>query len=63
MGSRAVDSLDKVGISTVGQFLTKLAEGEQSILDIQGFGRKSLIDLKKQLRQAGYDVPAAEEAA
>lgn len=63
LGSRAVDSLDKVGISTVGQFLTKLAEGEQSILDIQGFGRKSLIDLKKQLRQAGYDVPAAEEAA
>lgn len=45
LGARAVDALSKAGITTVGQFLTKLGEGEQIVLDIQGFGRKSLIDL------------------
>jgi large subunit ribosomal protein L31 len=63
LGSRAVDALSKAGLTTVGQFLTKLNEGEQGILDIQGFGRKSLIDLKKQLRSAGYNVPVSEEVA
>jgi large subunit ribosomal protein L31 len=63
IGSRAVDALSKAGLTTVGQFLAKLNEGEQVVLDIQGFGRKSLIDLKKQLRSAGYNVPASEEAA
>jgi large subunit ribosomal protein L31 len=28
---------------------------------VEGFGRKSLIDLKKQLRQMGYQLPAAAE--
>ena len=63
LGSRPVEALSKAGLKTVGEFLTKLNESEQSVLDIQGFGRKSLIDLKKQLRQAGYDVPAASEEA
>lgn len=61
VGSRSIDALAKAGITTVGQFLDKLNESEQSVLDIQGFGRKSLIDLKKQIRQAGYNVPAASE--
>jgi hypothetical protein len=26
------------------------------------FGRKSLADLKKRLRQFGYELPSAEEA-
>jgi large subunit ribosomal protein L31 len=59
LGTRPTDALAKAGITTVGQVLTKLAEGEQSVLDIDGFGRKSLIDLKKKLRQLGYNVPAA----
>jgi large subunit ribosomal protein L31 len=63
LGTRPIDALAKVGIKTVGQFLAKLGEGEQAVLDIQGFGRKSLIDLKKQMRQAGYEVPAASEEA
>jgi large subunit ribosomal protein L31 len=63
LGTRPVDALGKAGIKTVGQFLVKLNEGEQAVLDIQGFGRKSLIDLRKLLRQAGYDVPAASEEA
>jgi len=59
LGTRPTDALSKAGITTVGQVLTKLAEGEQTVLDIDGFGRKSLIDLKKKLRQLGYNVPAA----
>jgi large subunit ribosomal protein L31 len=59
LGTRPTDVLAKAGITTVGQILTKLAEGEQTVLDIDGFGRKSLIDLKKKLRQLGYNVPAA----
>jgi large subunit ribosomal protein L31 len=64
LGTRPTDALAKAGITTVGQILTKLAEGEQTVLDIDGFGRKSLIDLKKKLRQLGYNVPvAANEVA
>jgi len=62
LGTRALDALSKADITTAGHAIAKLAEGgEQALLDIQGFGRKSLIDLKKQLRQLGYDLPAAGE--
>lgn len=64
LGTRPTDALAKAGVTTVGQILTKLAEGEQTVLDIDGFGRKSLIDLKKKLRQLGYNMPAtANEVA
>lgn len=64
LGTRPTDALAKAGISTVGQFMTKLAEGEDAALAIEGFGRKSLIDLKKKLRQLGYELPVeADEAA
>jgi large subunit ribosomal protein L31 len=58
---RAVEALAAVGITTCGQMLDKLDEGEKAVLDIEGFGRKSLIDTKKQLRQLGYDLPAAAD--
>lgn len=62
LGSRAVEALAKAGITNIGQVIAKLSEGgEQALLDIQGFGRKSLIDLKKQMRQMGYDLPASAE--
>ncbi len=59
LGNRPTDALAKAGITTVGQIIDKLAVGEQSLLDVEGFGRKSLIDLKKKLRSLGYDLPAA----
>ncbi len=59
MGVRMVESLAKGGVRTVGQFLEKLAAGEETVLAIEGFGRKSLIDLKKKLRSLGYEVPEA----
>jgi large subunit ribosomal protein L31 len=61
LSSRAIAALAKAGMTTVGQVLAKLGEGEAALLAVEGFGRKSLIDLKKQLRQLGYELPAAAE--
>ena len=61
LSARAIEALAKAGMTTVGQVLTKLGEGEAALLAVEGFGRKSLIDLKKQLRQLGYELPAAAE--
>ncbi len=57
LGTRPTEALTKAGINNVGEALAKLAEGEPAMLEIAGFGRKSLIDMKKRLRQLGYDVP------
>ena len=59
--TRATEALEKAGLNNVGQILTKLAEGEAVMLAIEGFGRKSLIDMKKILRQMGYTLPTAAE--
>jgi large subunit ribosomal protein L31 len=61
LGARPTEALRKAGINNVGQALEKLAKGENALLEIDGFGRKSLIDLKKHLRQLGYELPAAAE--
>jgi large subunit ribosomal protein L31 len=64
LGTRPTEALTKAGITNVRQVMDKLAQGEASMLEIAGFGRKSLIDLKKKLRQFGYELPkAAEEIA
>ncbi|NOY99947.1 MAG: 50S ribosomal protein L31 [Chloroflexi bacterium] len=59
LGSRSTEALAKAGITTVGQFLEKLSRGEKEVLAISGFGRKSLIDIKKKLRSLGYELPDA----
>lgn len=61
LGTRATEALNKAGITTVGQVIDSLAQGEAGLLKIEGFGRKSLIDLKKQLRAQGYELPKAAE--
>jgi large subunit ribosomal protein L31 len=61
LGTRATEALANAGIVNVGQALDKLAAGETALLSIDGFGRKSLADLKKRLRQFGYDLPEAAE--
>jgi large subunit ribosomal protein L31 len=63
LGKRATEALSKAGINQVGQFLDKLAEGEEVVLAINGFGRKSLIDMKKKLRALGYKLPEAAETS
>jgi large subunit ribosomal protein L31 len=59
--SRAIEALKKAGIETAGDVIARLEGGEKALLEVEGFGRKSLIDLKKQLRQFGYQLPAAAE--
>lgn len=59
LGSRPTEALTKAGIVNVGQVLERLELGEQGLLSIDGFGRKSLADLKKRLRQLGYQLPEA----
>jgi len=61
LGTRPTEALEKAGLTTVGQVLEKLAEGEAALLAIEGFGRQSLINLKKRLRQLGYSLPSAAE--
>jgi large subunit ribosomal protein L31 len=59
LGTRATDALAKADITKVGQVLEMLETGEASLLAVEGFGRKSLADLKKRLRQFGYELPEA----
>ena len=61
LGNRPTEALAKAGLTTVGQIIEKLEGGEAVLLEVDGFGRKSLIDLKKRLRQLGYALPAAAE--
>ena len=60
LGKRVMDALTKAEIATAGQAIAKLAEGDKTLLDLDGFGQKSLIDLKKALKTAGYELPEAE---
>jgi large subunit ribosomal protein L31 len=66
LSDRATNALIKVGIKNVPQFMAKLAEGEDAILAIEGFGRKSLVDAKKKLKVLGFEISesaaTAEEA-
>ena len=59
--ARAAEALEKAGLDNVGKVLEKLTEGEAALLAVEGFGRKSLIDMKKNLRQMGYTLPSAAE--
>lgn len=61
LGARPTDALVKAGLTTIGQVLDRLSGGDEKLLEVEGFGRKSLIDAKKRMRQLGYDLPAAEE--
>ncbi|HSO28117.1 MAG TPA: DNA-directed RNA polymerase subunit alpha C-terminal domain-containing protein [Anaerolineales bacterium] len=61
LGTRPTEVLARADIHTVGDALDKLALGEGSLLAVDGFGRKSLSDLKKRLRQSGYEIPEAAQ--
>lgn len=61
LGARATAALADVGIVNVGQILEKLEGGEAALLELPGIGRKTLIDIKKNLRKFGYKLPKAAE--
>ncbi len=64
LGKRAEEALARAGITRVGQALDRLAQGDAALLAVEGFGQKSLVDLKRRLRQKGFDIasPAVAEA-
>jgi len=61
LGARITNILNDAKLNTVADLLTLLEGGDQPLLDIKGFGRKSLIDLKKSLRAQDFEIPEAAE--
>ena len=61
LGTRPTEALAAAGITTVGEALSRLSTGEANLLSVAGFGRKALADLKKRLRQFGYELPEAAQ--
>jgi len=57
LGGRVEGTLEKAGITKVGQALDLMAEGDKALLTLDGFGRKSLADLKRELKRRGYELP------
>ncbi len=60
---RYVNLLTEQNITTAGELIAKLEQGDEAILEIPGIGRKVLSDLKRALRARGYELPKADEAA
>ena len=61
LNSRFEKILAENNITIVQDILDALSEkGENGILDINGLGQQALIDIKKSLRNLGFDVPAAQ---
>ena len=55
---RALSALSEANISNAEDVVMTLEEGgEEALLAISGFGRKSLIDLKKALRALDVELP------
>jgi len=63
ISARPKTVLAGAGIVTVGDLLAKLAEGEETLTDLRGFGLKSLATVKKVLRARGFVLPGDEAAA
>jgi large subunit ribosomal protein L31 len=61
--TRAKNVLLDAEIETVGDVLDMLEEGgSEALMNISGFGMKSLATLKKQLRARGFALPGDEPA-
>ena len=59
--TQAKNVLMEADIETVGDILDLLDEGgSEALMNIRGFGMKSLATLKKQLRARGFDLPGDE---
>ena len=53
---RAYNCLKRAGITKVGEVLERLESGEEEILAIRNFGRKSLNELVEKLEGQGLPV-------
>jgi large subunit ribosomal protein L31 len=59
LSGRIEAALKSAGIERVGQALERMAQGDGAMLEIEGFGRKSLADLKRALKRQGFELPEA----
>ncbi len=61
---RAYNCLKRAGITKVGEILKRMEKGEEEMLAIRNFGKKSLDELVEKLAQRGYlDVPGVDLSA
>ena len=60
LAKRYLNIFQENGIEIVGEFMEKLADGEETLLEIPGIGRKILADVKRELRTRGYELPETE---
>ena len=62
LSKRALSALAEANINNADDVVSTLSEGgEEALLAISGFGRKSLIDLKKALRALDIELPGATD--
>jgi cytoskeletal protein CcmA (bactofilin family) len=57
LGGRINNILTDAGLTTVREVLDRLEGGDDALLEISGFGEKSLADLKHALVIQGYEIP------
>jgi DNA-directed RNA polymerase subunit alpha len=58
---RAYNCLKRAGITKVGEILKRMEKGEEEMLAIRNFGKKSLDELVERLDDKGYlDVPGVD---
>lgn len=65
LGKRYVQTLTDAGMTQVGQVIERLqSEGDQALLSLSGIGLKVLSDIKRKIRNLGFDLPygTGEEA-
>jgi DNA-directed RNA polymerase subunit alpha len=61
---RAYNCLKRAGITKVGEILRRMEKGEEEMLAIRNFGKKSLDELVDRLREKGYlTVPGVDLSA
>ncbi|HRQ41991.1 MAG TPA: DNA-directed RNA polymerase subunit alpha C-terminal domain-containing protein [Chloroflexota bacterium] len=53
LGTRAEKALQEAGVTTVGDVMNLLQQGEDALLALPGIGQKALIDIKRFLRAEG----------
>jgi large subunit ribosomal protein L31 len=63
LSQRHLTTLSEKGITTVQNFLDKINEGGDEGILTAGIGRQALAEIKKALRNKGYEVGTKAEAA
>ena len=61
LSKRVYNCLDRAGLTTLEEVLQKLAEGDEAMLAIDGFGPRSLVELRERLQAQGL-IAVKEEA-